>query len=453
MKRWLRSLRPSDRGSLAARRVRRRCVTGTRKAGAGPRPPGRTQILVRLVLALSFGAAVVLAAVHLREDDQRAAAAPVVSASPGSASPARPVAPPSSTLASTAPVPAAAPLPTQPTAPPCDQAAAIRSWPLPRRLSSLIIASVDPTNDVEARRAITDVGVGGIFLRGRSNGGIVADGTLAAIRETAPAGLFIAIDEEGGRIERSGAFGDPLPSARVMAATMTPGEVTTAAAARGRALRQAGIDLNFAPVLDLSDAPADDAIGDRSFGTDPDVVAAYAGAFAQGLSAAGVTPVLKHFPGHGRADGDSHKGPVNTPPIEALQGTDLQPYAELLPDAEAVMVGHLTVPGLSDGQPASLSREAVTGLLREQLRFDGLVVTDDLSLMRAVTDRYTPADAAARAVAAGADLVLLRAVHVAGALDALVNAVADGAVNEDQVTRSVQRTLRTKELSACDVSW
>ena len=151
-------------------------------------------------------------------------------------------------------------------------------------------------------------------------------------------------------------------------------------------------------------------IGDRSFGSDPAVVTDYAGAYARGLRDAGVLPVLKHFPGHGHGSGDSHTGGVVTPPLADLQNTDLVPYRTLAGQAPVgVMVGHMQVPGLTGKDPASLS-PAAYGLLRSGgyggPPFNGPVFTDDLSSMRAITDRCGVAEAALRALQAGADTAL-----------------------------------------------
>ena len=153
-------------------------------------------------------------------------------------------------------------------------------------------------------------------------------------------------------------------------------------------MRNLGITIDFAPVVDVTTESDDEVIGDRSFGSDPAQVTDFAGAYAQGLRDAGLLPVLKHFPGHGHASGDSHEGGVVTPPLADLQANDLVPYRTLTTQAPvAVMVGHMQVPGLTGSDPASLSPDAY-GLLRSGNYggppFDGLVFTDDLSSMGAI---------------------------------------------------------------------
>ena len=122
--------------------------------------------------------------------------------------------------------------------------------------------------------------------------------------------MAVSVDEEGGRVQRLASIIGSQPSPRILAARASPDEVYTIALERGRAMKELGITVDFAPVVDVTDAPDDTVIGDRSFGSDPETVTAYAGAYARGLRDAGLLPVLKHFPGHGHGSGDSHTGGV-----------------------------------------------------------------------------------------------------------------------------------------------
>ncbi|PRC46545.1 beta-glucosidase, partial [Mycobacterium sp. ITM-2017-0098] len=210
-----------------------------------------------------------------------------------------------------------------------------------------------------------------------------------------------------------------------------------------------GITVDFAPVVDVTDAADDTVIGDRSFGADPATVTDYAGAYARGLRDAGLLPVLKHFPGHGNASGDSHAGAVTTPPIDALQANDLIPYQTLTTQGPVgVMVGHMQVPGLTGNEPASLS-PAAYALLRSGgyggPPFGGLVFTDDLSGMQAISDRFGPADAVLRSLQAGADVALwLTTSEVPAVLDGLERAVGAGELTMSSVDASVMRVVSSK---------
>lgn len=156
---------------------------------------------------------------------------------------------------------------------------------------------------------VTNYHVGGILI-GSDTDLTIFDGALAEIvAGGGPLPLAVSVDEEGGRLSRlRSLIGGTGPSARELAQTRTVQQVRDLARDRGRQMRKLGITIDFAPVVDVTDAPDDTVIGDRSFGSDPATVTAYAGAYAQGLRDAGVLPVLKHFPGHGRGSGDSHNG-------------------------------------------------------------------------------------------------------------------------------------------------
>jgi beta-N-acetylhexosaminidase len=230
-----------------------------------------------------------------------------------------------------------------------------------------------------------------------------------------------------------------------MAQTVTVDQVRGAGLRRGQQMRARGITVDFAPSLDVSSQPDDGPIGDRSFSSDPRTDRQYALAFATGLREGGVTPVLKHFPGHGRAQGDSHQGAVTTPPLDSLRGKDLVPYESIAAYGPSwVMVGHLTVPGLTGSLPASLAPQAYR-LLREDYRFTGPVITDDLGAMRAITSAYRLPDAVLHALLAGADLALWSSGgNVPAVLDRLEQALASGELPAARATEALDRVLLAK---------
>ncbi len=262
-------------------------------------------------------------------------------------------------------------------------------------------------------------------------------------------GLF-ASDEEGGPVQRFDELIWPLPSARRQVESMTLAEVSQMYSDYGAGLAAFDVSMAFAPVVDVGDGPA---IGSRSYGSDPDVVIEYAGAAIAGYLDAGVTPVLKHFPGHGRASADTHDGAATTPPLDELRATDLAPYEAMLSDDVGVMVGHLDVPGLTDGRPASLSRAAINGLLRTELGFDGLVVSDALG-MGAIRQVATGPDAAVLFLQAGGDLALVDAVDASDAHAAIVAAVTSGRLEPFRLHQAVTHVLRVKDVEGdCATPW
>ncbi|MHA6796298.1 glycoside hydrolase family 3 N-terminal domain-containing protein [Pseudonocardia bannensis] len=320
------------------------------------------------------------------------------------------------------------------------------------RLAQRLMVGVDAANPRAAAETVRSSQVGGVFLGGNGTA-LLRNSQLTRLQAMARVPVAVAVDDEGGRVQRIDDLDGSLPSARTMARTMTVEQVREAGRKRGSQLLARGVTWNFAPTVDVSDQAANSVIGDRSFSDDPDVVTRYAAAWAQGQREAGVFGVLKHFPGHGHADGDSHRGRVTTPPLARLKADDLRPYADLLGPAGAlraggagVMVGHLDTPGLTDGLPGSLT-PAVYQLLRGEYGFDGLVVTDDLGAMKAITGQFTLPQATVRALQAGADMALSSNVTpVAPTLDALERALADGRISTADNDRAVARILTAKGL-------
>jgi beta-N-acetylhexosaminidase len=306
------------------------------------------------------------------------------------------------------------------------------------KLAQRLMVGVDGADPRVTAEDVRATQVGGIFVGGNATA-LFTDQALRGVQSMARIPLAVAVDDEGGRVQRLDDLDGELPSARAMARTWTPEQVRALGEERGREQLARGITMNLAPTVDVTGRSA--AIGDRSFADDPDTVSTYAEAFVEGQRAAGVYTVLKHFPGHGRANGDSHKGRVSTPPLADMRADDLRPYATLLGPGGAlagrtgVLVGHLDVPGLTTDLPSSLT-PAVYALLRGDIGFDGLVLTDDLGAMDAITDEFTLPEAVERALEAGADIALWSSGdRITPVLDHLEQAKLDPAANDTAVTR------------------
>ncbi|MFT3716653.1 MAG: glycoside hydrolase family 3 N-terminal domain-containing protein [Gordonia sp. (in: high G+C Gram-positive bacteria)] len=360
------------------------------------------------------------------------------------------------TAASSSPAaPASSSTSTTPPPPPCgtEQVAAMT---LRQKLAQRLVVGI--TDAADARQAVQSEQIGGVFYGSWTDPSALADGAMTAVSKAGKTPLMVTVDQEGGRVARLSSFGVDMPSARSLVASgTTPEQARAQAKAAGEKMRALGVTTDFAPDADVSDEPDDEVIGDRSFSNDPKVVAEYAQAVAKGLEDAGVQPVFKHFPGHGHGSGDSHTGAVTTPPLDQLEKSDLVPYKTLLADPgnAAVMVGHLNVPGLTVGDtPASMSAKAI-GMLRSGQPyggppFDGVVFTDDLSGMKAITDKYSIDQAVVRAFRAGADIALWQTTaQVPQVLDALEAAVKNGDLHEASVDRSVIRILKAKGVVKC----
>ncbi|MDG2112000.1 MAG: glycoside hydrolase family 3 N-terminal domain-containing protein [Actinomycetota bacterium] len=287
--------------------------------------------------------------------------------------------------------------------------------------------------------------IGGIMLLGGATPFI--DRRIAELQEfSGRIPMMMAVDEEGGRVQRLRGVLPNLSSAASQAADRV--DVVEARAVRhGDDMSDLGFTVNFAPVLDVGAGPG---IGDRSYGNDPGVVSTYGLAVASGLADAGILPVVKHFPGHGGATADSHVELPQTAPLAELRERDLLPFIDAVQSAEvAVMVGHLMVPDLTRGLPASLSSAAIDGLLRGELGHNGLVVTDSL-VMKAISDRWTVPEAVVLSLAAGADLALIGNLDdVPAAFDEIDRAVQEGRLSVEALDRAATHVLRAKGLNAC----
>lgn len=212
--------------------------------------------------------------------------------------------------------------------------------------------------------------------------------------------------------------------------------------------RAIGVQVNFAPVVDVNNNPRNPVINTRSYGEDPMLVGRLASAYVRGLQAGGMIATLKHFPGHGDTDVDSHLGlPIIKDPRETLERTEFPPFkAGIAAGAGAVMTGHIEMPALdpSENTPTTLSRPIVSGVLRRDMHFDGIVYTDSMT-MAGVTALYKPGEAAVRAIKAGNDM-LLQSPDDAAAFAAIKAAVQSGEIPRAQLDASVERILRAKAL-------
>jgi beta-N-acetylhexosaminidase len=254
--------------------------------------------------------------------------------------------------------------------------------------------------------------------------------------------LFVAVDQEGGDIA-SAPWVAPQPAAAEVGSRGDPEEAHDIAATMGRQLLQAGINTNFAPVVDTGFGAA---IGNRSYGEDPELVARMGAAAVEGFERVGVISAAKHFPNHGPATSDSHASlPVIRHDAKTLESYDLPPFeAAVEAGVPMVMVGHLLYPAIDPHNPASLSRDAI-GMLRGDLGFDGVIVTDDLA-MAGAKGSDTPAEAAVQAVRAGADLLIVSSPQQqVDAYDAVVAAVESGEIPRSRIEKSVERLLTVKE--------
>ena len=260
--------------------------------------------------------------------------------------------------------------------------------------------------------------------------------------------LFISIDQEGGRVARLPKGFTSFPG---QGALGRAGAATLAydfAQVTAEELRAIGVNMNLTPVLDVNTNPHNPIIGDRSFGSDPELVETLGLAVIAGLQDNDVLACGKHFPGHGDTAADSHKElPTVSHGIDRLRDIELRPFAHCIGNGlAAVMSAHVCYPALDPKFPATLSHAIMTDLLRKELHFKGLALTDDLE-MHAILDHYGIEDAAVLSLQAGADILLICKDHdrQAAAMDAVYEAVKDGTVHEAAFEHVLLRVLEAKE--------
>ncbi|MEV6608192.1 glycoside hydrolase family 3 N-terminal domain-containing protein [Kutzneria sp. NPDC051319] len=321
-----------------------------------------------------------------------------------------------------------------------------RSPELLRLADAVLQPGFEGTTPPEWLRRRLDEGLGGVvlFSRNIASAGQVASLT-AALREHRPE-VLVAIDEEAGDVTRlEAATGSTRPGNLALGVVDDAKLTAELARGLGRDLAAVGVNLNYAPSGDVNSNPDNPVIGVRSFGSDPALVARQTAAWIQGLQAAGVAACVKHFPGHGDTGVDSHLAlPEIAASADEMAAVALPPFrAAFDVGVKSVMCGHLMVPAYDTEFPATLSRRILVDLLRTELGFDGLLVTDALE-MKAVSDRWGLTGAAVLAIAAGAD-----ALCVGGGLcdedtaialrDALVDAVVAGELSEDRLREAAGR--------------
>lgn len=258
--------------------------------------------------------------------------------------------------------------------------------------------------------------------------------------------IFLAVDEEGGEVSRVANSKIEVTKVDDMASVGAGGDASLAAdagATIGSYLNEIGFNVDFAPIADV--AGEGSTLGNRSFGSDPQVVSEMVTSAVGGIESAGVSACLKHFPGLGSTTEDTHDGRVEiAKSLEEMRASDFVPFsAGIEAGADFVMVSHATAPALDeDNVPSSLSKKVITDILRGELGFEGVVITDALD-MTAITDYYPTEDAAVMALEAGADMLLMPD-DFEKAYNAVLAAVQDGTISEERINESLDRIYRVK---------
>ncbi|WP_346935188.1 glycoside hydrolase family 3 N-terminal domain-containing protein [Clostridium sp.] len=260
--------------------------------------------------------------------------------------------------------------------------------------------------------------------------------------------LFMSLDEEGGIVSRIPKEMGQFESAWDVGATGDLNYAFEHGKAIGETIKSLGFNLDFAPVLDVNSNPNNPVIGIRAFSDDPEIVKKMGTEVYKGLRSKGILGVGKHFPGHGDTDVDSHVGvPVINKSLDELKNLELIPFKYAIDNGvDMIMVSHLYLPQLDKEYVASISKNIVTKILREELGFNGVIVTDDM-IMEGIKGKYPTNESAVKAIEAGDDVIIVSAgiYDQNNAIDGVIKAVRDGIISENRINESVYRILKLKK--------
>ena len=303
----------------------------------------------------------------------------------------------------------------------------------------------------ELKSIAREFGLGGVilFARNISEPEQVAELCFEAARIDAGLPAWVSVDQEGGRVARLKAPFTEWPPMATLGRSGDSGLAERFARALARELKAVGITLDFAPVLDVHTNPRNPVIGDRALAEEAEAVARLGSTIIRAMQAEGIAACGKHFPGHGDTATDSHlELPLVEHPPERLREIEFTPFrAAIEAQVATIMTAHVFVPALDGQNPATLSRAVVTGILREELKFGGAIVSDDLE-MKAIANHHTVPSAAVQAIQAGCDGLLICGSDYdtqARTLEAIVHAVEDERLPVTRVEDALQRQLKAKE--------
>lgn len=329
----------------------------------------------------------------------------------------------------------------------------VEQMTLDEKIGQMMFAGVSGTTlQPETTSLIQKAKVGGLILYGNNletpQQTVTLMNDIMAANSKNQLPLFLGTDQEGGKVVRLPGALNNFPTNRKIGDINQSKFSFEIGQLLGEQLRAFGFNLDFAPVLDVNSNPNNPIIGDRSFSNDPAIVSQLGIQTMKGLESEQVIPVVKHFPGHGDTSVDSHlELPKVTKSLNDLNQLELVPFKEAINSgADVVMVAHILLPKIDPQYPSSMSKEIITGMLRKQLGFDGVVMTDDMT-MKAITNHYAIGQAAVDSIKAGSDIILIahEYANMTAAIEAVKVAVSNGEITEERINESVQRILKLKE--------
>ncbi|WP_236686913.1 beta-N-acetylhexosaminidase [Ornithinibacillus contaminans] len=328
----------------------------------------------------------------------------------------------------------------------------VDSMSLNEKIGQMIMGGIDGTTPTpETINLIEDYKLGGIifFSKNLIDVGQSLDLVNGIKRANASnkVPLFLSVDQEGGLVQRLPGVQD-LPTNKEIGLRNDPDLSYQIGGILGQELKAFGMNLNYVPVMDVNSNPDNPVIGDRSFGDNPALVSELGIQTMKGMEAENIIPVIKHFPGHGDTAVDSHlELPRIDKSLQELRELELIPFTNAIQEGvDVVMVAHILFPQLDTEYPSSMSKPIITDLLRDELNFDGVVITDDI-YMDAIKSHYEVGNAAVQSIKAGSDIVLISKEYadIVSGFDALKQAVETGEITEDRLNESVSRILKLKQ--------
>ena len=328
----------------------------------------------------------------------------------------------------------------------------IENMTLDEKIGQMITVGIDGYNlNDKTKLLIEEKKVGGVILFKDnikdSNQLLKLINNIKDINSKNKIPLFISVDEEGGRVSRLPKEIKKLPPNEIVGRVNDRDLAYDIGKNIGYALKSFGFNMDFAPVLDINSNPNNTVIGDRSFSSNKDIVANLGVSQINGFKSSNIISVAKHFPGHGDTDTDSHYGlPIIKKSLEQLKEVEFVPFKKAIEEGvSSIMVSHILLPEIDDINPASMSKTIITDILRKDLKFDGLIVTDDMT-MGAITNNFDISEACIKSINAGVDLILVchgYEIEV-DVINNIKDAVNNGTISMDRINESVYRILSLK---------